>query len=184
MSGARLADHEAQLGLVELATATVPAGTVPPSLPGFVVSSFSPLVAAAAERCLADRHGSPPAAAEIGRRTAVVVVSGSGDAHMAAHVAQAVDEGARIGPLLFFQAVPNSVAGHIAARWGLHGPVVCLCPTGDPKADGLAQARLLIDDGDADEVLVVLVEQAGATHAALVGNELASQAQLIEGEPR
>ena len=51
--------------------------------------------------------------------------------------------------------MPNSVAGHVAARWGLRGPVVCLSPAGDARADGLAQARLLIDDGDADEVLVV-----------------------------
>jgi 3-oxoacyl-(acyl-carrier-protein) synthase len=146
---------------------TVPEGTVPPPLPGFVVSSFSPLVAAAADRCLATRYGNPPAA----ERTAVVLVSGSGDARMAEHVAHLVDTDARIGPLLFFQAVPNSVAGHVAARWGLRGPVVCLCPTGDPRADGLAQARLLIDDGDADEVLVVLVELTGAedsAHALLV----------------
>ncbi len=151
----------------ELATATV---REPAPLPGFVLSSFSPLVAAAADECLTARHGNAPAADHIGERTAIVVVSGSGDAAMAEHVAHAVDDGARIGPLLFFQAVPNSVAGHVAARWGLRGPVVCLCPAGDPKAEGLAHARLLIDDGDADEVLVVLVEQAGAetAHAVLV----------------
>jgi 3-oxoacyl-(acyl-carrier-protein) synthase len=124
-----------------------------------VVSSFSALVAAAAEECLA---GSPPG----GERTAIVLVSGSGDVAMAEHVAHLVDGGRRLGPLLFFQAVPNSVAGHVAARWGLRGPVVCLCPTGDPQADGLAQARLLIDDGDADRVLVVLVEQTGAGDSA------------------
>src|ERR1044071_6722160 len=84
------------------------------------------------------------------------------------HVAHAVATGTRIGPLLFVQAVPNSVAGHIAARWGLRGPVVCLCPVTDAKAEGLAYARLLIDDGDADEVLVGDVEQASA-HAVLVG---------------
>ncbi len=154
-----------------LAAASTPEGTVPPPLPGFVGSSFSPLVADVATRCLRARHGSAPAADEIGRRTAVVLVSGSGDARLAEHVARAVDDGARIGPLLFFQAVPNSVAGQVAARWGLRGPVVCLCPTGEPKTDGLAQARLLIEDGDADEVLVVLVEQAGAAetaHALLV----------------
>ncbi len=154
-----------------LATATLPEGTVPPPLPGFVVSSFSPLVAAAAERCLTARHGNPPAAEDSGQRTAVVLVSGSGDARMTEHVARAVDDGTRIGPLLFFQAVPNSVAGHVAARWGLRGPVVCLCPTGDGRADGLAHARLLIADGDADEVLVVIVEQADAgesAHALLV----------------
>ncbi|GAB3898225.1 hypothetical protein GCM10029964_082330 [Kibdelosporangium lantanae] len=148
-----------------IAEATLPPGT-PPPLPGFVVSSFSPLVAAAAELCLT--APSP--------RTAIVIVSGSGDVGMAQHVAHLVDDGARIGPLLFFQAVPNSVAGHVAARWGLHGPVVCLCPTGDPRADGLAQARLLIDDGDADEVLVVLVEQTDAGDSA--------HALLVEGESR
>jgi 3-oxoacyl-(acyl-carrier-protein) synthase len=152
--------------LGELAVATVPEGTVPPPVPGFVLSSFSPLVAAAAERCLTARHEKSPAPDDVGERTAVVVVSGSGDVRMAEHVAHAVDGGARIGPLLFFQAVPNSIAGHVAARWGLRGPVVCLCPTGDPKADGLSQARLLIDDGDADEVLVVLVEQTGAGDSA------------------
>ncbi|HEX2131384.1 MAG TPA: hypothetical protein VHH15_07465 [Actinophytocola sp.] len=144
---------------------TLTEGT-PPPLPGFVVSSFSPLVAAAADRCLRARHGDPPAADDVGERTAIVLVSASGDATMAEHVAHAVDTAARIGPLLFFQAVPNSVAGHVAARWGLRGPVVCLCPMGEPEADGLAQAQLLIEDGDADEVLVVLVEQAGAAQSA------------------
>lgn len=152
-----------------LATATVREAE---PLPGFVMSSFSPLVAAAADECLVARHGNPRAADDIGERTAIVLVSGSGDAELAEHVAHAVDDGARIGPLLFFQAVPNSVAGHVAARWGLRGPVVCLCPTTtDPKAEGLAHARLLIDDGDADEVLVVLVEQAteaGSAHALLL----------------
>ena len=152
--------------LTELATAAVPEGTVPPPLPGFVVSEFSPLVAAAADRCLAARHGSPPAD-DAGARTGIVLVSGNGDAAMAEHVAHAVDTGARIGPLLFFQAVPNSVAGHVAARWGLRGPVACLCPVGDARAEGLAYAQLLIEDGDADEVLVVAVEHAAA-HAVLL----------------
>ena len=153
--------------LTALATATLPEGTVPPPLPGFVVSSFSPLVAHVADRCLAIRHGSAPAADEVGQRTAVVLVSGSGDAVMAGHVAHAVGTGARIGPLLFFQAVPNSVAGHVAARWGLRGPVVCLSPVADARSEGLAYARLLIEDGDVDEVLVVEVEQTSA-HAVLV----------------
>lgn len=134
----------------------------PPPVPGFVVSGFSPLVAELARRCLTERHGGAPVPAEIGQRTAVVLVTASGDAESAAHVANAVDTGARVGPLLFFQSVPNSVAGHVATQWGLGGPVLCISPTGDPRADGLAQARLLFDDGDADEVLVVLVEQAGA----------------------
>lgn len=156
--------------ITELARATWPAGETPKPLPGFVVSSFSPLVAEVARRCLRARHGSPPAAEDIGADTALVLVTASGDARSAAHVAHAVDTGARIGPLLFFQSVPNSVAGLLATEWGLGGPVVCLCPTGDPRADGLAQAQLLIEDGDAAEVLVVWVEQAGeeSAHAVLV----------------
>ncbi|HEY7597670.1 MAG TPA: beta-ketoacyl synthase chain length factor [Actinophytocola sp.] len=132
----------------------------PPAVPGFVVSDFSPLVSELADRCLTERHGTAPAPAEIGGRTAVVLVTASGDAQSAAHVAEAVDTGARVGPLLFFQSVPNSIAGHVATRWGLRGPVLCISPTGQPRADGMAQARLLIEDGDADEVLVVCVEQA------------------------
>ena len=130
-----------------------------PQVPGFVLSSFNPLVAAAAEACLRRYFGDPPVPPEVGERTAMIVVSGTGDAVSAEHVARTVDAGGRVGPLFFFQSVPNSIAGHIAARWGLAGPVVCLCPTGDPMADGLAEASLLIEDGDADRALIVLVEQ-------------------------
>jgi 3-oxoacyl-(acyl-carrier-protein) synthase len=73
-----------------------------------------------------------------------------------------VDAGRRIVPLLFFQSVPNSAAGHVAARWGLCGPVVCVSPAADPAGEGRAVARLLIDDGDADEALIILAEQAAA----------------------
>jgi 3-oxoacyl-(acyl-carrier-protein) synthase len=86
----------------------------------------------------------------------------------AEHVARTVDAGGRILPLFFFQSVPNSIAGHVAARWGLAGPVVCLCPTGDPKTDGLAEASLLIEDGDADHALVVLVEQSEVDESSAV----------------
>jgi hypothetical protein len=133
----------------------------PPPVPGFVVSGFSPVVAELANRCLTDRHGSAPAPEEIGRRTGVVLVTASGDVANATHVATTVDSGQRVGPLLFFQSVPNSVIGHLATKWGLGGPVVCVGPPGSPREAGLAQARLLIEDEDADEVLVLLVEQAG-----------------------
>lgn len=142
-----------------------------PQVPGFVLSSFNPLVAAVADRCLRRHFGEPPVAAEVGERTAVIVVSGSGDAASAEHVARTVDAGARVGPLFFFQSVPNSIAGHVAARWGLAGPVVCLCPTADPMTEGLAEASLLIDDGETDRALVVLVEQSDVdeSSAVLVG---------------
>lgn len=138
----------------------------PPSLPGFVGSSFSPLVAVVADRCLQPVYGEPPVSARI----AVVLVTRSGDRVSAEHVRQAVADGKRVGPLYFFQSVPNSVAGYVAARWGLQGPVVCLSPTTEARTTGMDQAALLIADGDADQVLVVLVEQAatGDTAEALL----------------
>jgi hypothetical protein len=148
--------------LVELARARVTAGgadAIAP-LPGFVDSTFGPLVAQAADGCLRRAHGTAPAAASRGERTAVVVVSARGDLGTAAAIADAVDHGRRVMPLLFFQSVPNAVAGRVAAAWGLRGPVVCTSPVGDPLADALDLADLLVSDGDADEVLLVLVEQA------------------------
>jgi hypothetical protein len=144
--------------LTVLARACWDGTTEPPALPGFVVSSFSPLVATVAEECLTKAFGQPPADSP---RTAVLLVSGTGDVVTAVTVAAAVDAGKRVGPLLFFQSVPNAVAGHIAARWGLTGPVVCLSPVGeDPMAEGLALAALLIEDSDAERALVVHVKQA------------------------
>ena len=140
----------------------------PPSLPGFIGSSFSPLVAVVADRCLQSLYGE--VAAKQGDKVGVVLVSRSGDRASAEQVHQAVADGKRVGPLYFFQSVPNSVAGYVTARWGLHGPVVCLSPPGDARQAGLDQAALLIADGDADQVLVVLVEQAsqGDTAVALL----------------
>ncbi|MFI0944266.1 hypothetical protein [Streptomyces sp. NPDC021020] len=126
-----------------------------PLLPGFVGSSFSPLAAESARRCLGRRAGGPVAS------TGVVVVSALGDLEGAVRVAEAVDGGGAVGPLAFFQAVPNAVAGHVAARWGLFGPVVCV--TG--AAAGVEVAALLVEDGDADEVLLIRVEQAATAGA-------------------
>jgi 3-oxoacyl-(acyl-carrier-protein) synthase len=140
----------------------------PPALPGFIGSSFSPLVAIVADRCLQSLYGE--VAAKQGEKVGIVLVTRTGDRSTAEQVHQAVAERKRVGPLYFFQSVPNSVAGYVAARWGLHGPVVCLSPAGDAQQAGFDQAALLIADGDADQVLVVLVEQAsqGDTAVALL----------------
>jgi hypothetical protein len=73
-----------------------------------------------------------------------------------------VDAGRRPGPLLFFQSVPNAVAGYVAARHDLRGPVLCLAPAKDGLVTGLDAVSLLVADGDADHALVVLVEQDSA----------------------
>jgi 3-oxoacyl-(acyl-carrier-protein) synthase len=137
----------------------------PAPIPGFAGSSFSPLVAQVAGDCMLRRR-------ERGARTAVVLVSVHGDLATAGTVADAVDGGRRVPPLMLFQSVPNSVAGHVAAQWRLTGPVVCLSPVGDPLADGLAEAADLIQDGDADEALVITVAQnPDVATAVLVGPE-------------
>ncbi len=122
----------------------------PPALPGYVLSTFSPLAAVVADRCLSDLPERPP------ERTGIVLVS-AGDRASAEHVRRAVADGKRIGPLFFFQSVPNSVAGLIAAKWDLRGPVVCVTD------GGLDEAALLIGDGDADQVLIVDIEAEQAT---------------------
>ncbi|WDZ88130.1 beta-ketoacyl synthase N-terminal-like domain-containing protein [Micromonospora cathayae] len=141
-----------------------------PTVPGFVHSMFPPLVAAVADRCLTRRHGTPPAAGDVGARTAVLLASAGGDRASADHVHTTVATGGRVGPLFFYQSVPNSIAGHVAARWGLGGPVLCLSPTtADPRAEATAEADLLLYDGDADEALLVLIEQtATGDHAVAV----------------
>lgn len=140
----------------------------PPALPGFVLSPFNPLVAAVADRCLTRRHGTRPAPAQRGEQTAIVLVSASGDRTSTVHVRDIVAAGDRPGPLLFYQSVPNSVVGHVAARWGLGGPVVCLCPVDDAEEAGRDEAMELLRGGEAAEVLLIRVEEpvAGAPSAS------------------
>lgn len=145
-------DEAAAAGLAIRAEARWPESALDdaaPSLPGFIVSSFSPIAAETAARCLSRR---PEPRAPV---TAILITTARGDRESASHVARTVAANGLLGPLLFFQSVPNAVAGHIAARWKLTGPVVCLA---DP-ASALETAALLIEDGDADEALLVRIEQ-------------------------
>ncbi|MFD2767416.1 beta-ketoacyl synthase chain length factor [Micromonospora eburnea] len=146
----------------------------PDPLPGFVYSSFSPLVAATAGRCLSRWYGGPPVPPADGERIALILASVRGDIAIAEAIATAVDAGERVSPLLFFQSVANAVLGHVATRWGIGGPVLCTSPVADPDADALDLAAGVLADGDADTALVVLAEPAcGAdeqdrSHALLV----------------
>jgi hypothetical protein len=120
-------------------------------LAGFIESTFSPLIAQVAVRTLERREQPPP-----GQNTAIVIVTALGDVTSAARVATAVDRGERVFPLFFYQSVPNAIAGYLAVRWHLTGPVVCVGAT----TAGLDVAALLIDDADADDALVVRVDLA------------------------
>jgi hypothetical protein len=147
----------ANAGLAVLSAASWPETTadvhVPP-LAGFIESNFSPLLAEVAARALRRR----PEPTAPGVVTAIVMVTALGDMTSATRVAAAVDAGKRVSPLLFFQSVPNAVAGYLAARWDLTGPVVCV----SGMSAGLGIAVLLIDDADADEALVIRVDLAMA----------------------
>jgi hypothetical protein len=125
-------------------------------LAGFIESSFSPLLAEVANRTLAALGRREPAPGRGGRVTAIVMVTALGDVTSAAWVARAVDSGRRVLPLMFFQSVPNAVAGYLAARWQLTGPVACVGGIGA----GLDAAAVLIEDADADEALVLWAEVA------------------------
>jgi 3-oxoacyl-[acyl-carrier-protein] synthase III len=144
----------AAAGLTVLSSASWPEtdadGEVTP-LAGFIESTFSPLIAEVAERALRrrDQRASPAI-------TAIVMVTDLGDVTSAIRVATAVDAGRRVSPLLFFQSVPNAVAGYLAARWQLTGPVVCVSGT----SAAMDVAALLIEDGDAEDVLIVRVDLA------------------------
>jgi 3-oxoacyl-(acyl-carrier-protein) synthase len=145
----------AAAGLTVLSSAAWPeteADQRVPALAGFIESNFSPLLAEVAARALGRRIQVRAS----GAVTGVLIVTSLGDVTSATRVAAAVDAGQRVPPLLFFQSVPNAAAGYLAARAGLTGPVVCL----SEASAGLEAAALLIEDADADEVLVVTVDVA------------------------
>lgn len=145
---------------IVLARASWPATTddTLPAIAGFTLSSFSPLVAEVAERCLRARYGAPPAVLDHAGSTALVLASARGDTTTNETAEDTAAAGGRVPPLLFFQSNPNAVLGWIAARWQLDGPVLAIAPTGDPLADAQHVAGLLMADGEAAEVLVIAAD--------------------------
>ena len=141
-----------------------------PGIAGFILSSFSPLAAHVAEQCLRGYFGAPPADPARGEGTAIVLTSTSGDIGTATAIADALDSGRRVPPLLFYQSTPNAVAGYIAARWALAGPVVCTIAAGDALADAMGCAARLIENGEATAALVIAANQErnGSDHGTAV----------------
>jgi len=190
--GSTMDDLTVPSGLTVHARAVWPAadGDALPPIAGFIVSSFNPLVAEVAERCLRAHYGHPPADPGRAATTAVVLASVRGDTTTATAVADALATGRRVPPLLFFQSNPNAVVGHIAARWGLAGPVVCTSPAGDALADGLAVAGLLLADGAATEVLVITADlaadapDAGGTSPGTDAGDRDAAVAVLVGPPR
>jgi hypothetical protein len=156
-----------------------PADVEPPGVAGFIVSSFSPLAVEAAERAMRAYVGAPPDGEQPPEQpvTAVIIVSSAADDVSARAVADAVDVGGRIGPLMFFQSVPTAVAGYIAARWHLTGPVLAISPAaGDAITAAADAAGFLFDDGDAERALLIFVELAAGPE-----DHDRAEALLVEG---
>lgn len=176
LTDATLTDAAEAEGLTVLAQARWPDADAddPAPLPGFVYSSFSPLVAATAGRCLARWYGGAPIPPVQGERVAFILASVRGDVAIARAIAQSVDAGGKMSPLLFFQSVANAVMAHVAKKWGIGGPMLCTSPVADARTDSLALAADVLVDGDADTGLIVLAEPACApdeqdrSHAFLV----------------
>ncbi|MGI5430212.1 hypothetical protein [Streptomyces sp. CA-179760] len=182
------------LGILASATATHGTGhpddIALPRLPGFVESAFSPLAYEVAGRCLAERTdggtsrswGSPRASeaesggeaeSEEGSRTAVALAGLMGDTTTADLASRRMVAGRVHNPLLFMQATPNSVLGHMSREFGITGQMFSLSTLDDALTELLAMADLLLEDPELDRVLVLGVELGGGERAAAVYQELA-----------
>lgn len=153
-----------------------------PAIAGFTLSTFSPLVAETAERCLRARYGTAPARPTHAGSTALVLASADGDTTTTETAQATAEAGGRVPPLLFFQSNPNAVLGWIAARWQLDGPVLSIAPVGDPLADGQAVAELLIADGEAAEVLVIAAELDPDRAEAVLLGHAADMSLVLAGD--
>ncbi|MGW2047260.1 hypothetical protein ACWCPF_19065 [Streptomyces sp. NPDC001858] len=159
------------LGFLAVATATHGTGAdddiTLPKLPGFVESAFSPLAYEVSSRCLTERPGD-------GARTAVALAALTGDTTTADLAGSRMVAGRVHNPLLFMQATPNSVLGHISREFGITGQMFSVSTLDDPVTELLAMADLLLEDPELDRVLVLGVELGGGTRLAAVHRELAA----------
>ncbi|MFD5029192.1 beta-ketoacyl synthase chain length factor [Streptomyces sp. NPDC058405] len=138
-------------------------GTELPAVPGFIASSFNPLVRETVRRCLGE-PGDParpnPLVAPYADRTALVLATVAGDATTSDLASRKLVSGRVHNPLLFFQSVTTSILGHLTIEYGLTGPVSCLAADSDVGEEALRAAELLLEDEDLDQVLVIAVELA------------------------
>ncbi|MFC9681393.1 hypothetical protein [Streptomyces sp. NPDC056948] len=168
------------LGILASATATHGTGRPDdialPRLPGFVESAFSPLAYEVVRQCLTERPG-------VGSRTAVALAGLMGDTTTADLASRRMVAGRVHNPLLFMQATPNSVLGHMSREFGITGQMFSLCTLDDALAELLAMADLLLEDPELDRVLVLGVELGGGERAAAVYRELAVGDHPLAGLP-
>lgn len=134
-----------------------------PVVPGFVASTFNPLVREAVRRCLGE-PGTPsapnPLVGAHADSTAIVLATVAGDATTSDLASQKLVSGRVHNPLLFFQSVTTSIVGHLCIEYGLTGPVNCIAADIGAGEAALDAAALLLLDDTVDQVLVIGVELA------------------------
>ncbi|KUF16799.1 hypothetical protein [Streptomyces silvensis] len=133
-----------------------------PPVPGFVESTFSPLVHAAVHRCLG---AAPPGD---GARTAIVLASTVGDATTLDTGSRSLVAGQAHQPLLFMQSTANAILGRLAVDLAVTGPLLSLSTAvpGGIAGELLTTGALLLETGEADRVVLVGVELAAGDRAA------------------
>lgn len=134
-------------------------------VPGFVESTFNPLVHEVARRCLAERPGD-------GTRTALLLGSTVGDSGTTDLASRLMIGGQVSNPLLFMQATANAILGYLSKEFGITGPLIAMSALTDLGSALLDTANVLLDDEELDRVLVVGVEQAGSDRTTAVCREL------------
>jgi len=134
-------------------------------VPGFVESTFNPLIHEVARRCLAERPGD-------GTRTALLLGSTVGDSGTTDLASRLMIGGQVSNPLLFMQATANAILGYLSKEFGITGPLIAMSALTDLGSALLDTANVLLDDEELDRVLIVGVEQAGSDRTTAVCREL------------
>ncbi|MGH7269713.1 MAG: beta-ketoacyl synthase N-terminal-like domain-containing protein, partial [Polyangiaceae bacterium] len=85
----------------------------------------------------------------------------------------------RVDPRVFPYTSPNAVAGECSIAFGLTGPSFSLGGGLHAAVEALAAGTVLIEAGDADRIVVVAVDDAGAATRALSGGAVRSGAVAV-----
>lgn len=138
-----------------------------PTVPGFILSQFNPLVNEVARRCL-----SLPGVGDVsGPGTAVVLSTVFGDSTTSDTASFNLVTGDVRNPLLFYQSVPTTILGNIAREYGITGPVICLSVKKDPAVELAALTDLLFLDNEIHCALCIEAELAANPRTTLLSQK-------------
>lgn len=121
-----------------------------PKVPGFILSDFPIMVNYAVEKIKRPIFG--------GDDTALILGSFYGDVDTEDAVTRKNVENKSINPLLFAQSIPNSIFGYIAKEYNITGTMSSISNGGNLSGDLLEMATVLLNSGDANQVIIIGVE--------------------------